>query len=189
MCVCNVCLRQRIPKNFTLFCLVDIKKHTVLTFCVFWFVYYCSKTLCVIRPVALSYISLCTMWELNRKRRERQLLCLLMQLRETEHREITIFFFFCIRRLCHQILSPSDAANPAVWQRSSAVPQSLVARSTLFGHVWWRFSVHVAGLEDVPLGFELRAHTHTGMCPKRQSRWQSKLQQRMRCNAVSEQNV
>ena len=52
------------------------------------------------------------------------------------------FFFFCVRRPCHQILSPSDTANPFVRRRSTAVPQSLVTRSTLFGHVWWRFSAY-----------------------------------------------
>ena len=41
------------------------------------------------------------------------------------------FFFFCVRRPCHQILSLSVAANPAIRWRASAVPQSLVARSTL----------------------------------------------------------
>ena len=50
---------------------------------------------------------------------------------------------FCVRRLCHQILSPSVAANPASWWRSSAVCKSLVARSTLFSHVWWCFAMYM----------------------------------------------
>ena len=52
------------------------------------------------------------------------------------------FRFFCVRRPCHQTLSPSEATNAAVrW--SSTVPQSLVARSTLFGYFWRHFSVYM----------------------------------------------
>ena len=74
------------------------------------------------------------------------------------------FFFFCVQRPCHQILSPNVAANPDIRWRP-AVPQSLVAWSTLFSHVddaclctWGRpggcvlrfdLWVHGAGLEDV----------------------------------------
>ena len=60
-----------------------------------------------------------------------------------------------------QIFSPVDATKPAVRQRSSAEPHSLVVRSAPCGHV--------SRKEGRGLGFGQLVHTHTGKCLKCQS--------------------
>ena len=62
------------------------------------------------------------------------------------------FFFFCVRRPCHQILSLSDAANPAVRLRTNGDPLPF-SRAWLSGPhcLVTLLCVHGAGCCDVKL--------------------------------------
>ena len=76
---------------------------------------------------------------------------------------VRLFFFFCMRRQCHQILSLSDAANPAV-PRTTWLPGPHCSATFDDASLcaWGRPG-------GCGLGFDLRASTLTGMCLKCQS--------------------